>query len=415
MAQNDRKQGDKMKKSFRKYMYFFFILILFCSGCVAKKADSSVKIGLLMPLSGAIAEYGEEPKKGAEIYINQYNEDPERSTQIKLISYNDEGDALKTTSGFNFLLDKDVSAIITGASSTLSLITAPLAHENKIPMILTTASNEDIIYDKTTKTLKDCVFRSCFTDSFQGRNMAKFAHDNFKSELMTPSGNGFRGRFKEPYTAILYCKEDPYSEGLKNAYEDECKRINMPICAIENFSKDATDFSSQLTKIKVQKPLTLFIPTYYQTAALILDQAARSGLECKFIGCDGWVSIGNFVSDKQVLKKCFYCSAYSKDDPSDLAQKFRNLYIRTYKTEPTMFSAVGYDCANILVSAIDKTIKSGIEVKSPQFKTKITENLKSTNSDAVTGHIKFDEFNNPNKEMNFITFIEGSEKLLFKY
>lgn len=91
--------------------------------------------------------------------------------------------------------------------------------------------------------------------------------------------------------------------------------------------------------------------------------------------------------------------------------KFLADYAEAYGSEnlPNMFDAQGYDAAWILCNAIAVAEESGAEYGSDEYKQAIIDAMAATDFDFVTGHVSFDEMNNPQKTAAIIQITGGEE------
>ena len=338
-----------------------------------------------MPLTKANAQFGINTKNGIDMYIDEVNNlGGINGKKIKCIEFDDEGDPAKAVSGYEFLKDKEVSAIITGASSDTSLAVVEESHNDNIPIIVTTASADGITYNKENNKIFENVFRIGFTNSFQGEIMAKFAHNKGAKNI-----------------AVLYSAENDYSSGLKDAFINECNKLGLNVSIIENFSVNSVDFQAQLSNIKGKNPDLIFVPAYYEIDGLIVQQARNLGISCPIIGTDGWSGVTESTSNISLLNNCFYCSSFSYDDPSEFSQKFSKDYEKKFGQSPNMLSAGGYDAAKVLISAM-------------KLDGNIIDNLKTINIDCIAGNITFDKHHNPKKQAIIVQIKDGKEQFYQK-
>jgi branched-chain amino acid transport system substrate-binding protein len=388
-----------MKKGFLRLAAMFATSIVFFSGC-GMSYGNDIKIGIIAPMSGKLAQYGEATSNGAELYLDEVNKSGGiEGKQIKYIKYDEEGDPSKATTGFNLLCDKGITALIGDMPSIQTMAVAPIAHEARIPMITPSATAREVTYDAKTGILYDNVFRACFLDSFQGEKMAEFASERLNAKT----------------AAVLYCTENDHSLEAKTAFVKKSAELGIDILSTEGFSTDAVDFQGQLANISARKPDCLFIPYYYGTVALIAPQARAAGITCPLLGTDGWDSVMSVVGDASTLEGAYYCAAYSTDDTSEIAQHFLTTYREKYGSEPNMFAAEGYDAAKIMVNAITSAVNLGLQPGTSEFREAVVTALKATDVDCVTGHIEFDEFNNPRKETVIIKISGGKANFLEKF
>ncbi|MDR1392333.1 MAG: ABC transporter substrate-binding protein [Clostridiales bacterium] len=384
-----------------KKICYFFTLILFFNlcGCVNQKTDE-IKIGVLAPLTGNLAQYGQAVLNGVKLYVDAYNENGGLGGKpIACIEYDEEGDCSKAIVGFNFLVDKGIAGLVGDAPSVQTLAIVDDASKQNFPVITPTATAVGVTYDEEKKEVRKNLFRACFLDSHQGEKMAIFA----KKEL------------KANKAAVLCCTENDHSMEAKDFFVKKAKELGIKIVAIESFLSDSKDFKGQLTNILSKKPDCLFIPYYYETIPLIASQAKSIGLSCTMLGTDGWDSLTSIILDPTLFEDSYFCSAYSTSDPNEMAQTFLNDYRKKFGRDPNTFDAEGYDAAKILISAIEKVCFKKISLGTPEFKQGVIDAMKETDLECVTGHISFDEFNNPIKNVVVNKIVGGKAIFCEKY
>ena len=350
----------------------------------------TVKVGILGPYTGTVAQYGLNVRSGADLYIKQYNAG-NGSLTIEPVHYDEEGDPAKAVTGYNYLMDEGVAAIIGDVTTAPMLAVVSESQADNTVLITASATGAAVTYDEASDTVYENVFRSCFTDPFQGRTMADFAFEELNATT----------------AAVLFHTSDDYSVGLKDAFNARCEELGIEIVASEGFTAGAVDFQGQLTTIASKNPDVLFVPYYYETIALVAQQAASAGLTTTMIGGDGWDTVLEYVSDPALLEGAYYCSGYTTHDPTSATQQFFADYMEEYGTSPDTFCAQGYEAAAILIAAIEKVAATGIEVGSDEYNEALIAAMKATDLESVTGPITYDAFNNPEKEAVIINIAGG--------
>ena len=229
------------------------------------------------------------------------------------------------------------------------------------------------------------VFRVCFTDPYQGSTLAKFAKDKLNAKT----------------AAVMVNTSSDYSDGIANAFIEQAKKEGIEIVAKEGYSDGDKDFKAQLTKINGENPDILMVPEYYELSALIATQAREIGMKSTFVGPDGWDGIIGALdpSAYSVVDNSYFTNHYSAEDSSEKVQSFLKKYREKYNEEPTAFSALAYDNVYILKNAIEK---AGTTDKEDLVKA-----IKASDTDGITGHLTFDEKNNPIKAVTIIKVKDG--------
>lgn len=354
------------------------VIALSAIGC-SKKESNTINLGGIFPLSGNVAVYGVECKKGVDLAIEEINAaGGVGGKQLVLISEDDEGNPDKTVNAFKKLTTKDGVKIIIGSLTsgcTLSITT--LSQAGKIIQIAPAATAPAIT------DAGDYIFRACFIDPFQGTVGGKFAAESLGAKN----------------AAILYDVGNDYSEGLEENFKTSFEANGGKIVALESYSTGDKDFNAQLTKIKNANPDVVYLPDYYGTVALIAKQLRAQGINTPIVGADGWDGLTTNAGD-EVLNG-FYSNHYAADSTDTAVQKFVQSFNAKYNEEPNSFAALGYDCVYMLRDAIAKagTLDNAA----------VRTALEQTNGNYVTGHLTFDAKHNPVKSAVMLEIVKGND------
>ncbi|GAQ25903.1 ABC transporter substrate-binding protein [Tepidanaerobacter syntrophicus] len=310
-----------------------------------------IKIGYIGALSGETALWGQAGLNGMLLAEKDINDACGiLGRQVKVISYDGKGEPLDSVNALNKLIDQDKCVAVVGTNfSSCNIPMASVADEKKVPVIATAASSPLVTVDESGK-LHPYSFRIGFTDPFQGRVIASYAY----KELNIKNA------------AILTNIADAYSTGITQYLIDEFTKLGGKIVAHENASSGDNDFRAQLSKIKAAKPEALFIPWIYKDVALIVKQARELGIDCVFIGADGWDSQDLPKLAGDAIEGGYFCSRPGFNTPE--AKKFAERYQSVYKITPEAECLFGYDGLMWIKDAIERegaadseSIRKGLE------------------------------------------------------
>ena len=354
------------------------LAVLTVTGC-AKKESNTITLGGIFPLSGNVAVYGVECKKGVDLAIEEINAAGGiNGKQIALVSEDDEGNPDKTVNAYKKLTTKDGVKIIIGSLTsgcTQSITT--LSQAGKVIQIAPAA---------TAPAITDAgnyIFRACFIDPFQGTVGGKFAAETLGAKK----------------AAVLYDVGNDYSVGLEENFKTSFEANGGKVVALESYSTGDKDFNAQLTKIKNASPDLVYLPDYYGTVALIAKQLRAQGITTPIVGADGWDGLTTNAGD-EVLNG-FYSNHYAVDSTDPAVQTYVKAFQAKYNEAPNSFAALGYDCVYMLRDAIVKAGSLDTEA--------VRAALEQTNGDYVTGHLTFDAKHNPVKSAVMLEIVKGAD------
>ena len=364
---------------------------LLLTACGADKENNKtgdvneIIFGGLGPLTGEVSVYGISTHNGIKLAIEEINE--AGGIMGKKIVYkleDEKGDQQEAVHAYNKLVDEGIHVLIGDVTSGPSLTVSEIAKETKIPMVTPTGTQLNITQGKEN------VFRTCFTDPYQGVVLAKFAKENLKAKTV----------------AVMSNTSSDYSKGVAQSFIEKAKEYGLEVVANESYQQGDTDYSAQLTNIAGKNPDIFLIPDYYETLSLIVKQGKAAGIKATYLGGDGWDGIISQLKggDESAVEGAYFANHYSVADQNSTVKNFVENYKKTYNEAPTAFSALGYDTVYML--------KKAIEHAGTVEKEALTKAIKNIEFDkAVTGAFTFDENNNPIKAVTMTKIVDGKYTL----
>lgn len=302
----------------------------------SESAEGSVfKIGGSGPTTGGAAVYGLAVQRGAQIAVDEINAAGGiNGYQIEYSFADDEHDAEKAVNAYNNLKDWGMQ-IFMGTTTSGPCVA------------VVEKTNEDNMYQLTPSgTAVDAIkyanaFRVCFSDPGQGTKSAQYMGEN---KIATK-------------VAVIYDASDVYSSGIYNAFREAAEGYGIEIVAAESFTADnKTDFTIQLQKAKEGGAELVFLPIYYQEAALILSQANAMGFAPMFFGCDGLDGIlGVEEFDTALAEGVMLLTPFAADATDELTTSFVGKYQEAHGEIPIQFAANAYDAIYIIKAALEKS------------------------------------------------------------
>ena len=357
--------------------------------------DTEIVIGLTGPLTGPHAQFGINIEHGVMLFVEEFN-NRDNGINIRLISYDDEGDPVMGVTNFDRFLDYNVTAVIGSATSGVTMAIVPTAFEYNMPMITATSTNRYVTIDRNTGNVFTNMFRACFIDPFQGYAMANFAVDYLGAQTF----------------ALLYNNTIDYSIGLMEAFRDQMIARGATGVATEVFASGAVDFRAQLTNIAAANPDVVFMPEYYEAAALAGPQSVDAGLDAIMLGGDGWDGTVDIMPDTSSLEGSYFLTGFTAETDDPMILSFVDRFNARAGMDPNKFGALGYDAALIMISAIERTLAAtNYAPDSEAFRLAVIAQLRATDIVGVTGRTVYDQFNNPQKSAIVKVIRDGEARL----
>jgi branched-chain amino acid transport system substrate-binding protein len=294
--------------------------------------DERVRLGAFMALTGDTAQYGISALNGLRMAVEEANASGGvGGRRVELIIQDTRSDASETEVVVRRLAQESrVHALVGEVVSSRSLAAARVAQAEGVPMLTPSATSPEVT------AVGDYVFRSCYTDTFQGAALAHFAIGNLSALR----------------AALLVDRDQRYSVELARLIREEFERQGGKVVAEQDYHDGAADFSVQLAEVGTTQPDVIFIPGYYLEAGLLARQARDVGIDVPLVGGDGWDSPRLYEIGGQALSGDFFSTHFSAEDTDPQVQRFVADYRRLFTTTPDSFAATAYDAARIMLAAV---------------------------------------------------------------
>lgn len=309
------------------------MLVSAFAGCGKKDSNATViRIGGTAPLTGGAAVYGNAAKRGAEIAVEEIN--ALGGLQFELKYEDDTHDAEKAVNAYNALKDWEVQISLGSVTTNPCIATAAETYADRIFALTPSASATDVTDGK------DNMFQMCFSDPNQGAASAQYISEKALGTKI----------------AIIYKNDDAYSTGIYKTFMDKAGELNINVVSTTTFTTDSqNDFSVQLNDAKNAGADLVFLPIYYEAAALILAQAKSMDYAPKFFGVDGMDGILTLKGfDTELAEGVMLLTPFSADATDERTVSFVTKYQEKYNETPNQFAADAYDCVYAIYQACQK-------------------------------------------------------------
>jgi branched-chain amino acid transport system substrate-binding protein len=294
-----------------------------------------IKIGVVLPLSGALSGYGQPSQKGLDL-IQGIAPKLKNGDTIKLIVIDDKSDKVEAANAMQRLVSSDkVDAVIGEVTSTNTLAMTKIADDSKTPIVSSTATN-----DRVTRN-HEYVSRVCFSDSFQGVVGANLASRDLKAKT----------------AAIVFDSSNDYSVGLAKAFRTQFLKNGGTIAIEVQAPTGSKDFKAQLSSIKEKNVDMIYMPIYYTEGALIAVQAQQLGLNKPVVGGDGLAADPVFFQvGKDAVNGYMTTDYYSPNakEQTPGGEKFIKAWEAKYQQPTHTWVAMAADAYNVIVNAMNQ-------------------------------------------------------------
>ena len=336
------------------------VLAAFAGACLDKQPAESeeIKIGHITPLTGDAALWGEWLKKGIDLAVDEINAKGGVDGK-KLVVIHEDSQAKPDVgvSAFRKLTTVDkVQVVIGGTTSSVTLACAPIAEKDHVVLLTPTAAANKISY------AGDYIFRIFPSNAQEAQRL-----------VVVAQSLGIRN------ATILFINND-YGAELSTACKAKFEEQGGKILLSEGYEPEATDFRTQLTKVKAQEPEAIFLLGYPMDMASILRQAKEMGIKAQFLAPDTFEAEEILELAGDAAEGVIY--VYPALFESDQLDKFTDALKQKYGDDPNVGNTMAYDAAYLVAMAIEEGGNTGEGIKDAMYKIK--------DYPGVTGNITFD-------------------------
>lgn len=379
-------------------------VFLILAGFSSSLAAETIKIGVILPLSGPVAPIGKTAKSGLDYAVKEINESGGIKSlggaQIELVYADSTGKPEVGLSEAERLILKDkVSALMGSYQSSVTYTSTEAAERYKTPYLVIIS-----VMGKITDRGFKYVFRPTQKSSHQSGAMV-----DFLKSMGEQSGK------KIKKVALVY-ENTAYGQSNVPVWKRKCEEHGFEIILNEGYPHGSTDLTPIMIKLKRAKPDAVLNSSYISDMILLVKSAADVQFECV-----AWVSSGGGELDPKFIPAVgdlanYYFTVTPWQFDLVLAKPWINEVNKGFKamtgTDLTTVSAMTY--SNMY------TMKDVLERAGSADKEKIRAALASTNiTDGKAmilpfSKIEFDATGqNPNQRMIVSQFLDRKIRVVF--
>jgi branched-chain amino acid transport system substrate-binding protein len=366
------------KKVVIAFSFLVFISAIMLSNALAA---NSLKIGVLLPLTGRQETFGRIQQKSVVMAAAEVNAGGGiNGKKIDLIEADTQSNPDMGRRAIERLIERDkILVIVGGFSSTVTWAVISIAQTNNIPFLVDSAAA-----DKITEQGWEYIFRLNPPVSERLDTMASFI-SSVASDVRS--------------VAIVYAKSLEHSADARRFFK-KAGELGLKTVIREGFDSGAVDFRPLLTRTKAKNPDLIYVAAdHAKGAALLVRQSRDLKLNPKlFVGGGNGFVQPDFATHAGQASDHIVCTAnWTPTVPYHGAGTFNEKFIGRYKTPPGLHGAEAYAGFTVIADALKRT-----RVPGPK---NFRDALAKTNMMTVLGPVKFVSYNNKSQQNKLPTFL----------
>jgi len=339
---------------------------------LAQAADT-IRIAVVGPITGPVAQYGDMQMMGARMAVEQINaQGGINGKKLEMVPIDDGCEPKQAVAVANRVVNDGIKFVV-GHLCSGSTQPAAAIYDDEGILMITPASTSPAITEQGYML----VFRTIGLDSQQGPVAGNYIAKEIKPERM----------------AIIHDKQQ-YGQGIAEEVRKTVEDAGIDVVLFEGVNKGQSDFSALITKLKRENVDFVYYGGYHPELGLILRQARQQGFDARFMGPE---AVGNkdisAIAGPASEGLLVTLPADFSQDPAnaDLVQAFKEK-----GQDPTgPFVMPSYAAVQIIAATIEKTGSTDPE--------EIAEVIRESTYETPIGTVAFDDKGDL-KEFEFIIY-----------
>lgn len=300
-------------------------------------SKNEIVIGTILDMSGPLAGYGKQARNGMLLRIDEVNEQGGvNGRKLRLIAEDDGYDPKKSVLAAQKLVNQDKVFIMAGHIGTAQNMAAmPVQFEkNIINFFPITAARE--MYEPLHKLKYS--FAATYYDQIR-LALPKMVQDKGAKKVCT-----------------IY-QDDDFGLEVQRGAEAGLKAINMTLTEKTSFKRGATDFSSQVAKMKAAGCELVVLGTIIRETIGTIAESRKTGFNPTFLGSSAaYTDLIHKLGGKAMdgLYATMTVQHPYLDEASQPLRFWANKYKTKFNEDPTVFSVYGYTIIDAFIRAAQK-------------------------------------------------------------
>lgn len=294
-------------------------------------AYADITIGLIAPLTGPVAAYGDQVKKGAEAAVAEVNKGGGiLGEKVVLKLADDAGEPKQGVSAANQIVGEGIRFVVGPVTSGVAIPASDVLAENGVLMVTPTATAPDL----TARGLPN-VFRTCGRDDQQAAVAAEHVLKTMKDSKI----------------AVVHDK-GAYGKGLADAFKAILNEGGVTEVLYESVTPGEKDFSALITRMKADGVNLIYFGGYHPEAGLLARQLHDMSVNATIIGGDGLSNTELWAIGNEAVAGTMFTNAIDALKNPDSAKAVEVL--KAAGIPPEAFTLNAYAAVEVIKAGIEK-------------------------------------------------------------
>jgi branched-chain amino acid transport system substrate-binding protein len=301
----------------------------------AQSAQADIVIGLVAPLTGPVAAYGDQVRNGAEAAVETINKAGGiLGEKVVLKLADDAGDPKQGVSAANLLVGENIRFVVGPVTSGVAMAVSDVFAESGVLMVTPTATSPAL----TGRGLSN-VLRTCGRDDQQADVAANYVLKTLKDKRV----------------AVLHDK-GTYGKGLADAFKKTINAGGLNEVLYLSLNPGEKDLSAVITRIKSSNVDVIYFGGYHPEGGLLARQLRDANVKATIIGGEGLSNTEYWaIADQTGAGTLFTNATDALKNPDSAAAV---AVLKAKGVPPEAFTLNAYAAVEVLKAGIERVGKA---------------------------------------------------------
>ena len=354
----------------------------------------TVKVGGIFPVSGALAEVGQDCRAGAQMAVDTINAaggiKSMGGARLELVTGDSQTRPDVARSEAERLISGGVQVMTGGFHSAHVATIAPLAQQRRVPYVIDITA-ADSITANIAKSVRDgqqkvqYVYRNFPTSVAFSRNSVRYMTEIFRASGVAPK------------RVVVMYTNDLFGKTVADSFQAAHKALSpgFDIVQVIPYPENAVDLSSEVGLARAAKPDVIAPLTRPATAIILLEELAKQRVDIMGVispGAPGLYEGRQIEQLKQRIEHVMDCVPWPNSKSADVQRVAAEYAKRTGKALDTSASYT-YEAVQVIADTLERARSAEPDA----FVEAIKQTSFAGGINIATGPIRFNEVgDNPN-------------------
>jgi branched-chain amino acid transport system substrate-binding protein len=279
----------------------------------ARAADETYSFGVLFPLTGPNAVYGDVFSKGVNLAAEMVNDGHKLGRPLKPIYVDSQALPQAAVVGMNQLVHVNAVPYMLTAFSGVSMAIAPIGNRFQVIMVNGGGVSPELAIGHY------------------------FLNDIPLADQEIAVVLPYAVKQKKIRTLAVVYVDDPFGNTVDKQIHKECRKLGCRIDPDLAVNPGNTDFQGEVAKIRAANPDAVFIASYGQQQNVITKQLRDGSVTAQIVSYSGY-GVGPPLKLPEAQGAIFDHQSVSFE-ANDLSRQFHDRYVKKYGAEPNFYVA----------------------------------------------------------------------------